>query len=356
MPPAIVVGTGFGCRIHVPALRAAGFEVAALVGSDAERTARRAERSGIALAFTDLDEAISRTGAAAVTIATPPDTHAALTLAAVSRGCHVICEKPFARDATEARAMLDAAVRAGVKHFVGNEFRWLPERVVAARAIAERMIGEPRLASLVQYHPVVASPEAKMPRWWFDAGVGGGWLGAQGSHIVDHVRTWLGEFVSVSAALPIVADRQGVAEDSYALRFRMANGVEGSIQQTAAAWGPSVSMTRVAGTHGTLWLEGSAVWIADGRGARELPVPTELELPPPPPASGDPRELFSHYELGPYTRLCEVLRAGVDGREWTGPVVPPTFADGVAAMEVLDAIRASADFGGALVQVGAVQA
>jgi predicted dehydrogenase len=352
-PPVLVVGTGFGCRIHVPALRAAGFEVAALVGSDPERTTRRAERSGVPLAFTDLDEAISRTGAVAVTIATPPDTHAALALAAVSRGCHVICEKPFARDTAEARGMLDAAERAGVKHFVGNEFRWLPERVVAARAIAEGMIGEPRLASLVQFHPLVASPDAKMPGWWFDAGVGGGWLGAQGSHIVDHVRTWLGEFASVSAALPIVSDRQGVAEDSYALRFRMANGVEGSIQQSAGAWGPSVAMTRVAGTHGTLWLDGSAVWLADARGARELPVPPDLELPPPPSASADPRERFSHYELGPYTRLCEALRAGVDGREQTGPVAPPTFADGVAAMEVLDAIRASAARGGELVQVGA---
>ena len=40
MPPAlraIVVGTGFGCRIHVPALRAAGFEVAGLVGTDPDR-------------------------------------------------------------------------------------------------------------------------------------------------------------------------------------------------------------------------------------------------------------------------------------------------------------------------------
>src|SRR4051794_16556777 len=93
-PPALVVGTGFGCRIHVPALRAAGFEVAGLVGSDPERTARRAQANGVPLVFTDLDEAISKTGAVAVTIATPPNSHGPLTLAAVARGCHVICEKP----------------------------------------------------------------------------------------------------------------------------------------------------------------------------------------------------------------------------------------------------------------------
>jgi len=41
------VGTGFGVRVHVPALRAAGFDVVALVGTDADRTERRAARVGV---------------------------------------------------------------------------------------------------------------------------------------------------------------------------------------------------------------------------------------------------------------------------------------------------------------------
>lgn len=352
-PPALVVGTGFGCRIHVPALRAAGFEVAGLVGTDPERTARRAEANGVRQAFTDLDEAITRTGAVAVTVATTPNTHGQLTLAALERGCHVICEKPFARDAAEARRMLAAAERAGVTHLVGNEFRWLPERALVARAITGGLIGEPRMMTLSQYMPMLADPQAKMPRWWFDAEAGGGWLGAQGSHIVDQVRTWLGDFASLSAALQIVSAREGVAEDSYVLRFRMANGAEGVVQQSAAAWGPSAGMARVAGTHGTVWLDGDAVWLADRDGARQLPVTPDLELPPPPAESDDPRKRFSHFELGPYIRLCEVLRAGVDGRAPSSAVAAPTFADGLAAMEVLDAIRASAANGGALVTLPA---
>ena len=94
--PAIVVGTGFGCRIHVPALRAAGFEVVGLVGATPERLARRAEQNGIARTFTDLDQAIAATGAQVVAISAPPHTHAELTATAFARGCHVLCEKPFA--------------------------------------------------------------------------------------------------------------------------------------------------------------------------------------------------------------------------------------------------------------------
>ena len=76
-PGAIVVGTGFGTRVHVPALRGAGFDVLGLVGRDAGRTARRAERLGVPAALTDLDAALAIPGVDAVTVATPPATHAA---------------------------------------------------------------------------------------------------------------------------------------------------------------------------------------------------------------------------------------------------------------------------------------
>jgi predicted dehydrogenase len=350
-PPALVVGTGFGCRIQIPALRAAGFEVVGLVGTDAERTKRRADTNGVPLWFIDLDEAITRTGAKVVAIATPPHTHAPLSLLAIARGCHVLCEKPFARDVAEARAMLAAAEQAGVIHLVGHEFRWQPDRAIVARAVADGLIGKPRLISLVNYLPFLADPAAKMPRWWFDSEAGGGWLGASGSHIVDQVRTTVGEFASLSAALPTVSAREGVAEDSYVLRFQLTNGAQGVMQQTAGAWGPPASMTRVAGTEGTVWTENGVVKLADRNGVRELEVPADLILPPPPAPSDDPRKQFSTLELGPYTRLCEVLRAGIDGREFKSAVPVPTFADGVAGMQVLDAIRQSAMNQGALVEL-----
>jgi predicted dehydrogenase len=348
-PPALVVGSGFGCRIHIPALRAAGFDVIGLVGTDAERTKRRADANNVPRAFTDLDDAITRTGAKLVSVATPPGTHGSLSMVAIARGCHVLCEKPFASDLREARAMLEAAERARVVHFVGHEFRWQPERAIVARAVAEGLIGKPRFLTLLQYIPFLAKPESKMPGWWFDTQAGGGWLGASGSHIVDQVRVTLGEFASLSAALPIVSAREAVAEDSYVLRFQLTNGVEGIMQQTAGAWGPSASMTRVAGTEGTLWVEGGTVKVADRNGTRDLPIPADLVLPPPPAPSDDPRKQFSVLELGPFTRLCEALRGAMEGRSLTSAVPLPTFADGVACMEVLDAIRKSAADHGALV-------
>ena len=191
-----------------------------------------------------------------------------------------------------------------------------------------------------------------MPRWWFDTDAGGGWLGASGSHLVDQIIAWLGPFDSLSAALPVVSDRQNVAEDSYVLRFRMVNGAEGVLQQTAGSWGPSATMWRVAGTHGTVWAENGVVRVADKAGTRELPVTDDLALPEPPdPEGADSSRRFSHLELGPYTRLTQALRALLDGRDPQTSVALPTFQDGVATMRVLDAIRHSAARGGELARI-----
>jgi predicted dehydrogenase len=247
--------------------------------------------------------------------------------------------------------MLAAAEAARVGHLVGHEFRWAPERAVVARAIADGMIGEPRFASLVSVVGLVADLDAKLPGWWFDVASGGGWLGASGSHVVDQVRTWLGELESVSATVSVVSARSSVADDTFTIRFRTRSGVDGVLQQTAAGWGPMRGLTTVAGTDGTIWIEGDAAWIADRAGSRPLAVPDDLRTPAPPTESDDPRHRFTHLELGPYTRLCEALRCAVDGRPYPAVVPVPTFADGLAEMRVLDAVRASAAAGGALIAV-----
>jgi hypothetical protein len=89
--------------------------------------------------------------------------------------------------------------------------------------------------------------------------------------------------------------------------------------------------------------------LADRDGVRELAVPDDLALAPAPDVSDDPRHRYTHLELGPFTRLCEVLRAGVEGDELPDAVPVPTFHDGVAEMRVLDAVRESSERGGAVV-------
>ncbi len=349
---AVVVGTGFGARIHVPALRAAGFRVEAIVGTDRARTERRAGKLGVR-PLTDIDEALSIPGVEAVTVATPPSAHLPVVATVLAAGRHVICEKPFAMDAAEARIMKDQAEAAGVVALVGHEFRFAPERALFARVVHSGAVGTPRLATLVSHVALVADPQAAMPSWWFDPAMGGGWLGASGSHVVDQLRTWLGDLSEVSARLDLVSARQqGLAEDTFSVLFRAHSGPTGVLQQTAGSYGPATTTTRLVGDQGTAWIAGTEVWVADSGGSRRVELSEELRLTAAPPPSDDPRHRFSHLELAPYTRLAEAWRRAIAGEPPAPGPNPATFDDGVAVMAILDAIRSSAAADGSVVSVG----
>ncbi len=346
----VVVGTGFGCLTHVPALRGAGLDVVALVGRDPDKTARRAEAVGVPRACTSFDDALALPGADAVTVATPPNTHAPLVLHALRKGKHVLCEKPFARDATEGRTMLAAARHAGVVHLLGTEFRFDTGQALLARAIARRALSAiPGSRCSCCTCRCSSDADARLPEWWADAAQGGGWLGAHGSQVIDQIRVTLGEFEAVTAAVVRIA-RRTTADDGFVVHFRTRSGVAGVMQSTAADRGPMLIETRVVGTRGTAWIEGvgDTVRVADARGARRLDIPDDLRTAP--PASPPPELLTTAYEqmtghgfdLGPYTRLAEHFRARIEGTEPPPGPAPATFEDGVADMVVLDGMRRSA--------------
>lgn len=340
----------------MPALRAAGIEVAALVGRDPTRTAARAEALGVPVATTDLGEALDRVGdARLVTVATPPDSHVEPVLQAIAAGAHVLCEKPFALSATDARTMTEAAERAGVVALLGCEFRWATDEALAARVIRSGVIGAPRLATFVQHSGLVSTGlhGAFNEEWWFDPTRGGGILNAAGVHYVDRFRTWLGEVEAVSATLQVVGPRPAdAAEDTYTIALRFASGCTGTIQHCAASRGTPARVARVVGTDGSVTLEGDQVWVADAAGNGPAEVPPDLRLPDPPAASDDPKHAFTRIELPPYTRLAERWRDLVDGRA-VDPAAPPTptFREGLRAQLVIDAVRTSSAAGGRWVDV-----
>ncbi len=345
---ALIVGTGFGVLTHHRALRGAGFEVRGLVGRNPEKTAERAAKVGVAGAYTDFAEALAQPGIDLVAVATPPHTHCDITLQAIAAGKHVVCEKPFARDAAEGARMLEAAERAGIVHMLGTEFRWSTGQALAARAIREGVIGEPRMATIIMNVPVLADPSAEVPDWWSDAGQGGGWLGAYASHIIDQVRSTLGEFEGVSASVSRVSDREWSADDGYTIHFRTRGGVDGVMQSTAAAWGQPVICTNFYGTTGSLGIVGDKVMVTDRNGPRTLEVPKDLVNPAP---EGPPAELmvtpYDHlhaagFDLAPYTRLFAAMGERIRGNALPADPAPATFADGLAGQKVLDAVRRSA--------------
>jgi predicted dehydrogenase len=218
------------------------------------------------------------------------------------------------------------------------------------QALRAGAIGEPRFASVVDFVALLTDPAIRMPAWYFAAASGGGWLGASGSHAIDMIRLCLGDFTRVSATTTVIDPERGDADDSFVIQFQLASGATGVIQQSGAAFA-TASQTVVSGTSGTLRVEGGRVQLARGEGRQTL-FPT-ADPRPAPDANGSPTQLeaMTSHEMPAYTQLCTAFAHAIRDEPPVGDVPLPTFDDGLAAMNVMDAARQSASDAGAAVDV-----
>jgi predicted dehydrogenase len=355
---AVVIGTGFGLFTHVRALRDAGFEVRAIVGRDRQRTIERAAPLAIPLATDRLGEALADPAIRLVTVATPPHAHYPVVMEAIAAGRDIVCEKPFARDLEEARAMLAAAEAANIHHMLGAEFRFDSAQALLRRVIRDGVIGEPLHFLRIYHQPGMQDPTEKLTDWWVDAAQGGGFLGAFGSHMIDQVRSTLGEITAVSGSLQTLAPGRPdmTADDCYSVQFETASGAKGLIMATMSAPGPLVMATKAVGTKGGAWIQSGAafgdpeeVWVETGGRARRIEMPPELVNPIPTPFPIDElvqteqdRWHSQGFDVAPYARLFAEMKARMEGREPSIPERAGTFRDAAAGQAVLDAVRKSA--------------
>ena len=108
-----VIGLGIG-RAHVSNYgKADGCEVMAVCDTDAERLDASAAEHGVPNKFAEVDHLLDSGLVDAVSVCTPNAFHAPISIAALKRGLHVLCEKPMAMNTAEAQSMIDAADEAG---------------------------------------------------------------------------------------------------------------------------------------------------------------------------------------------------------------------------------------------------
>ena len=207
-----VVGTNIGCTLHVRALKAAGFEVAALVGRNPEVTAARAAHFGIPRSLGSI-EAVTDSDVEAVVIATPPETHHEFVMKALAAGKHVLCEKPFSLDVAAAREMRAAAEAAGVANMVTHEFRWFAQNALMRQLVTSGRIGSPIQMTALFDHTLCAPATLDVPAWWRTHVGGGGWLRNYNAHGIDLIRYIAGDFAAVCGHVHPGADRDRICPE-----------------------------------------------------------------------------------------------------------------------------------------------
>jgi predicted dehydrogenase len=221
-------------------------KLVAIAGRNSGAVQEAARRYGYAKAYTDWRAMVDDPEVQVFDNGGPNDAHAEPCIAAAKAGKHVFCEKPLARTAEEAKAMLDAVEKAGVKHMVAFNYRFVPAIVQAKRLIESGALGRIFHYRAVYLQEWIIDPN--FPKIWrLDKKVAGsGSLGDLGSHIIDIGRFLVGEPKRVMAMTKTFIEDRPLPEggrgkvdvdDAVTALFEFENGALGTIEATRFAHG-----------------------------------------------------------------------------------------------------------------------
>jgi len=333
-----VIGLGMG-RHHIAGYQThPDAEVVAIADLDEARLAEIGDQYGVPNRYATAEEMLAGEALDVVSVATPNKFHRSLTVAALEAGCHVLCEKPMALNAAEAREMLAAAERANRRLMINFSYRFGEQSQALKERVDAGELGE------IYFGRTVWHRRRGLPRFgsWFGqkAISGGGPLIDLGVHRLD-LALWLmgypkpvwvmgGAYNPIASALAL---EQGVEYDVEDLAVAMIRFENGAMLEVEASWAANVQErelmeTRLLGTKG-------------GLVQRNLNEGYEFE------AEIYVERAGAHYDMklhAPPRRRTNAMRHFVESIVKDVPHIA-TGEEGLLVMQILDAIYESADKG-----------
>ncbi len=235
----------------------------AIAGRDADSVREAAQRYGYETYYTDWRDMIRDDRVQLFDNGGPNDVHAEPTIAAARAGKHILCEKPLGRTAQESAAMLDAVTKAGVKHMVAYNYRYVPALRQAYELIHSGKLGEIYHFRAVYLQEWIMDPNFPMV-WRLDKNLAGsGVLGDLGAHVIDLARFLVGEPRRVSAMAKTfikerpLADKTGTGQvtvdDAFVSLLEFENGALGTIEASRFSAGrKNHQVLEINGSKGSL--------------------------------------------------------------------------------------------------------
>jgi len=224
-----VVGIGRAGEVFLRAVaRLRDATVIAVASRNAENASAFAKHWGVPYSYGELSAFMLQKDMDAVYIATPPDSHEMIALAAATQGKHVLVEKPMARTLEEADSIINACRRAGVVLASVYPHRFLPAVAKVREAVVRGSLGS--LTAVACEGRFWRNPSYYQSSDWRATWTneGGGALTSQLIHTLD-LLLWIGGDISSVVGYCDTRVHKIETEDTVATALRFKNGALGSL-------------------------------------------------------------------------------------------------------------------------------
>ena len=268
-----VIGTGFMGKAHSIAYSASASvfgtglrpRLEMVCDLSPERAQIRAADLGFSRYSSDWREVVNDPAVELISVCTPNDTHAEISIAALAAGKHVWCEKPMSTTLTDSAAMRDMAMNSSAKTIIGYNYTKNPAVTHARRLIEEGRIG--RVSGFFCRYDVDNEADGSRPWSWRMSRDKSG-TGANGdvlSHVISVGHYLTGSTISkVVGDIAIIHQQRADADnpdsqktvdndDMVSALVTFANGVKGHIGASRVTWGRKCGLRwEIHGTEGTI--------------------------------------------------------------------------------------------------------
>ncbi len=342
----------------------AAVELKALCGRDPAWVRKAADQFGFEAIETSWEKLVKRADIDVVDITAPSNVHKEIAIAAAKNGKHIFCEKPLALTVGDAREILAAAEKAGVKHQVGFNYRFVP-----AILLVKELIDSGKLGTLYHFRAKYLQDWILDPTfplvWRLDKAIAGsGAHGDLGAHLIDLSHFLVGGIKRVMGASktfiterPDVGVMQGLTAESFENALmrpvkvddttlfltEFENGVMGSFESTRLAAGHKNDMSfEINGSKGSVRFEFERMNELQYYDATDTPSVRGFRIIQatdgchPYMKSWWPAGHVIGYEQTFVHEFHEFIRAIAQDS-----ATSPNFADGVRCCQVLDAVDKS---------------
>ncbi|PUB14277.1 Gfo/Idh/MocA family protein [Yoonia sediminilitoris] len=352
-----IVGGGYMGKAHSVAMASVGAvfntklrpKLEMIAASSVESAERYREQFGFSRAAPNWQALVADSKVGAVVIASPQDTHREIAEAALALGKPVLCEKPLADTLEDARAMVAAAKAAGVVNMMGFNYIRTPASQFVRQLLDDGAIGD--VTWFRGEHTEDFLADQAVPHNWRCEGIANGNMGDLAPHPINAALALMGPIAEVMAEIETVhRTRPGgaVTNDDHAqIMCRFASGVKGHIYSSRVATGRKMGYAyEIHGTKGAIRFDQedqNAVWLYKAEGPEATRGFTKI-------LTGPAHPDYEPFCLGPGHGTGYQDQIIIEAKDFltaieTGEARWPTFRDGLAVAEVIDAAWHSAQNG-----------
>ncbi|WP_424769425.1 Gfo/Idh/MocA family protein [Paenibacillus sp. sgz302251] len=171
---AVVIGAGWAGEGHTIGLRSAGVKVVGICARNASVVKGVADRLNIPVASIDWRATLHELKPDIISLATPAALREDVIQEALALGAHIVCEKPLAISATEAKRLLKAVEGTGIKHAYAATQAYDPTTSWIRELVRTEAIGRIKAVEIFAFVPMLHSNSPWT--WTSDLSLGGGTL------------------------------------------------------------------------------------------------------------------------------------------------------------------------------------